>query len=69
MTTVTNPKIAVLALASIICGGALGYGLLTTHLKRTIEVYTCNKDAKVRNSEIEAIVQSGQYVIINPSNT
>ena len=70
MTTVTNPKIALLAIASIACGGALGYGLMTTHLKRTIEVYTCNKDAKVRNSEIEAIVQSGpEYVIINPSNT
>jgi len=70
MTTVTNSKITLLAIASIACGGALGYGLLTTHLKRTIEIYTCNKDAKARNSEIEAIVQSGpEYVIINPSNT
>lgn len=70
MTRITNPKIALLAIASIACGGALGYGLLTTHLKRTIEVYTCNKDVKTRNSEIELIVQSGpEYVIVNPSNT
>lgn len=70
MTTITYPKIVLLAVASIACGGALGHGLLTTHLKRTIKVYTCNKDTKVRNSEIEKIVQSGpEYIIVNPSNT
>ena len=64
MTELTNKKIAILAATSIACGGAIGYGLLTTQLKRTIEVFSCN------NREIETIVQSGpEYVIINPTIT
>lgn len=64
MTEVSNQKIALLAAASIACGGAVGYGLLTRELKRTIEVYSCS------DNEIETIVRSGpEYVIVNPSNT
>ena len=70
MTEVTNQKIALLVAASIVCGGAAGYGLVKTHLKRTIEIYSCKQDGKPRNNEIQTIVQSGpEYVIVNPSNT